>query len=123
MATISPLAPDRFPDLPTVAGVRLAAIEAGLRYQARADLMLAELVPGTTAAGVFTRSRCPSAPVDWCKRILPAGTARAVVCNAGNANAFTGRAGETAARSDGPRRWLRSLGCAGRRRSSWPRPA
>ena len=98
MSAVSPLAPDRFPDLPEVGGVRLAAIEAGLRYQARADLMLAELAPGTTVAGVFTRSRCPSAPVDWCRRILPAGVARAVVCNAGNANAFTGRAGETAAR-------------------------
>ncbi len=96
MATTSPLAPDRFPDLPAVAGVRLSAIEAGLRYQRRADLMLARLDPGTTVAGVFTRSRCPSAPVDHCRRILPAGIARAVVCNAGNANAFTGRAGETA---------------------------
>ncbi len=97
MATRSPLAPDGFPDLPVVPGVRLAAIEAGLRYQSRADLMLAEVPPGTTVAGVFTRSRCPSAPVDWCRRILPAGRARAIVCNAGNANAFTGRAGETAA--------------------------
>ena len=111
MATISPLAPDRFPDLPAVAGVRLAAIEAGLRYQARADLMLAELVPGTTAAGVFTRSHCPSAPVDWCKRILPAGTARAVVCNAGNANAFTGRAGETATRLTAET-IAKAIGCA-----------
>jgi glutamate N-acetyltransferase / amino-acid N-acetyltransferase len=97
MSPVSPLAPDSFPDLPAVAGVRLAAIEAGLRYRARADLMMAELVPGATAAGVFTRSLCPSAPVDWCRRIVGAGKARAVVCNAGNANAFTGRAGETAA--------------------------
>ncbi|MEM9565387.1 MAG: bifunctional glutamate N-acetyltransferase/amino-acid acetyltransferase ArgJ [Actinomycetota bacterium] len=97
MATRSPLAPDGFPDLPVVPGVRLAAIEAGLRYQARADLMLAEVPPGTTVAGVFTRSQCPSAPVDWCRRILATGGARAIVCNAGNANAFTGRAGETAA--------------------------
>ncbi len=110
MATISPLAPDRFPDLPAVPGVRLAAIEAGLRYQARADLMLAELDPGTTVAGVFTRSRCPSAPVDWCRRILPAGRARAVVCNAGNANAFTGRAGETATRLTAET-IARALGC------------
>ena len=52
MANVSPLAPECFPDLPPVAGVRLAAIEAGLRYQRRADLMLAELLPGTTVAGV-----------------------------------------------------------------------
>lgn len=111
MATTSPLAPERFPDLPAVAGVRLAAIEAGLRYQRRADLMLAEVDPGTTVAGVFTRSQCPSAPVDWCRRILGEGRARAVVCNAGNANAFTGRAGETAARLTAET-IARSLGCS-----------
>lgn len=111
MATISPLAPERFPDLPDVAGVRLAAIEAGLRYQRRADLMLAEVEPGTTVAGVFTKSQCPSAPVDWCRRILSPGRARAIVCNAGNANAFTGRAGETAARLTAET-IARSLGCS-----------
>ncbi|MGF1600174.1 MAG: bifunctional glutamate N-acetyltransferase/amino-acid acetyltransferase ArgJ [Acidimicrobiales bacterium] len=96
--TISPLAPATFPVLPPVGGVRLAAYEAGLRYRQRADLMLAELAPGTVVAGVFTSSLCPSAPVDWCRSILHRGSARAVVCNAGNANAFTGRAGATAAR-------------------------
>ena len=95
--TVSPLAPAEFPDLPSVPGVRLATYEAGLRYEKRADLMMAELVAGTTVAGVFTQSLCPSAPVDWCRSILHHGTARAIVCNAGNANAFTGRAGETAA--------------------------
>jgi len=95
----SPLAPASFPDLPSVAGVRLAAHAAGLRYQRRADLMVAEVPPGTTVAGVFTTSLCPSAPVDWCRQALAAtgGAARAVVCNAGNANAFTGAAGETSA--------------------------
>ena len=95
---VSPLAPAAFPDLPPVGGVRLGAHEAGLRYSKRADLFLALLDEGTTVAGVFTRSLCPSAPVDWCRRILSRGTARAVVCNSGNANAFTGRAGETSAR-------------------------
>ncbi|MEM7341738.1 MAG: bifunctional ornithine acetyltransferase/N-acetylglutamate synthase, partial [Actinomycetota bacterium] len=95
--SISPLAPGSFPDLPPVAGVRLAVHAAGLRYQKRADLMLAELPAGTTVAGTFTSSQCPSAPVDWCRSILGLGTARAIVCNAGNANAFTGRAGATAA--------------------------
>jgi glutamate N-acetyltransferase/amino-acid N-acetyltransferase len=80
-----------------VAGVQLASFAAGLRYQARADLMLASVPDGTTVAGTLTKSLCPSAPVDWCRRILPTGTGRAIVCNAGNANAFTGKAGDTAA--------------------------
>ena len=95
--TVSPLAPAAFPELPSVDGVAFSVHEAGLRYQKRADLMLARLSPGTTVAGVFTSSLCPSAPVDWCRKILGSGGARAVVCNAGNANAFTGHAGETAA--------------------------
>jgi glutamate N-acetyltransferase/amino-acid N-acetyltransferase len=99
MSEISPLAPSSFPDLPPVAGLRLATHEAGIRYSKRADLFLAELAEGTTVAGTFTKSLCPSAPVDWCRRILAEGdrTARAIVCNSGNANAFTGRAGDTAA--------------------------
>ncbi len=97
-ASTSPLAPAGFPELPDVGGVRLGAHAAGLRYQKRADLFLALLDEGTTVAGVFTRSLCPSAPVDWCRRILHRGSARAVVCNSGNANAFTGRAGDTSAR-------------------------
>ncbi|MFT7598530.1 MAG: glutamate N-acetyltransferase/amino-acid N-acetyltransferase [Acidimicrobiales bacterium] len=97
MSDVSPLAPAAFPRLPSVAGVRLATHAAGLRYQKRADLMLASMPAGTTVAGTFTKSLCPSAPVDWCRRILPTGTARGLVVNSGNANAFTGRAGETAA--------------------------
>ena len=93
---VSPLAPAAFPDLPPVAGVLLAAHAAELRYRGRPDVMLAALAPGSRAAGVFTRSRCPSAPVVWCREHLPRGTARAVLCNAGNANAFTGAAGEEA---------------------------
>ncbi|MCP5034563.1 MAG: bifunctional ornithine acetyltransferase/N-acetylglutamate synthase, partial [Actinomycetia bacterium] len=95
--SVSPLAPAAFPPMSPIDGVRLATYEAGLRYQERADLMMAELAPGTTVAGVFTSSLCPSAPVDWCRSILDRGTARAIVCNAGNANAFTGTAGATAA--------------------------
>jgi glutamate N-acetyltransferase/amino-acid N-acetyltransferase len=94
---VAPLAPESFPAIPPVGGVRLATHAAGLRYQRRADLMLATMPPGTAVAGTFTRSQCPSAPVDWCRRILGGGDARALVCNAGNANAFTGRAGDTAA--------------------------
>ena len=47
-------------------------------------------------AGVFTRSKCPSAPVDWCRENLAKGTARALVVNSGNANAFTGKKGAEA---------------------------
>ena len=89
------LAPDRFPDLPPMAGVRLAAAAVGLKKSGGRDLLLAALDPGTTIAGVLTRSRCPSAPVDWCRQALPGGSARAIVVNSGNANAFTGAAGDT----------------------------
>ncbi|MFT5204616.1 MAG: glutamate N-acetyltransferase/amino-acid N-acetyltransferase [Candidatus Aldehydirespiratoraceae bacterium] len=99
MTDVSPLAPAGFPELPPIAGLQLATFAAGIRYEARADLFLAEMAEGTTVAGTFTQSLCPSAPVDWCRRILAEGdgTARAIVCNSGNANAFTGKAGETAA--------------------------
>jgi glutamate N-acetyltransferase/amino-acid N-acetyltransferase len=59
-------------------------------------VLLALFDPGTTAAGVLTRSRCPSAPVEWCRARLPAGKARALVVNSGNANAFTGKTGRDA---------------------------
>ena len=91
---ISPLAPASFPDLPPVAGVLLAAHAAALSYRGRFDVMLAAVPPGSRVAGVFTRSRCASAPVNWCREHMGRGTARAVLCNAGNANAFTGAAGE-----------------------------
>jgi glutamate N-acetyltransferase/amino-acid N-acetyltransferase len=89
----SPLAPERLPDLAPIAGVRLAAAACGLKKTGAPDVLFVALDPGTTVAGVYTRSRCPSAPVDWCRRALPKGSARAVVVNAGNANAFTGQAG------------------------------
>jgi len=94
MFEVSPLAPERFPQLAPVAGVRVAGITAGLKESGRPDLFLAELATGTSVAGVFTRSRCPSAPVEWCKKILSKGRARAIVVNSGNANAFTGNAGD-----------------------------
>lgn len=96
----SPLAPKQFPDLLPVAGVEIGAVAAGLRYKDRPDLMLARVIAGTVAAGVFTRSKMPAAPVEWCQRCLAAngGTARALVVNAGNANAFTGAKGDRAAK-------------------------
>ncbi len=96
MAALSPLAPNSYPDLPEIEGVRFAAGEAGIRYKGRTDVMLALFDKGTEVAGVFTKSRCPSAPVDWCRARLPAGKARALVVNSGNANAFTGKAGAQA---------------------------
>src|SRR5262249_9204799 len=93
MAAVSPLAPARFPDLPPIAGVRLAAGAAGIRYQERKDLMLPELAAGSSVAGVFTQSTMPGQPVIWCRECLPRGTVRAIVVNSGNANVFTGRAG------------------------------
>ncbi len=93
---VSPLAPERFPDLPTIEGVRLTSAHCGIRYQGRTDLMVALLDAGTTVAGVFTRSLMPGAPVDWCRRALSRGKIRAIVVNSGNANVFTGRQGKAA---------------------------
>ena len=93
----SPLAPERFPDLPPIGGVQIAGRACGLKRSGAKDLMLAALAPGTAIAGVLTRSLCSSAPVDWCRAALPGGRARAIVCNSGNANAFTGKAGDTTA--------------------------
>jgi len=90
---VSPLAPAAFPELADVGGVELRAFAAGLRYTGRPDIFLATMPQGTTVGGVFTQSACASGPVDWCREILSIGTARAVICNAGNANAFTGSAG------------------------------
>jgi glutamate N-acetyltransferase/amino-acid N-acetyltransferase len=82
--------------MPAIAGVSLATGEAGIRYRDRTDVVLAVFDKGTTVAGVFTRSRCPSAPVEWCRARLASGTARALVVNSGNANAFTGKSGREA---------------------------
>ncbi len=89
----SPLAPDHFPSLPKVAGVRFATTNSGMRYKGRDDLLLAVMEDGTSAAAVFTKNSMPGAPVDWGRKILPTGSARALVVNAGIANVFTGQAG------------------------------
>jgi len=95
---VSPLAPAHFPALPPIDGVRCAVAEAGIRGAGRADVLLALFDAGTQVAGVFTQSKCPSAPVDWCRNNLPGGKARALVVNSGNANAFTGKKGVEATR-------------------------
>jgi glutamate N-acetyltransferase/amino-acid N-acetyltransferase len=90
---VSPLAPERFPEISRMAGVRVATGACGVRYRARTDVLLVELAPTTTVAGTLTRSLTASAPVDWCRKALPGGNARALVVNSGNANVFTGRIG------------------------------
>ena len=90
---VSPLAPATIAELPPIAGVRLATASAGIRYEGRTDVLLAVLDKGTAVAGVLTRSKCPSAPVEWCRARLAQGRARALVVNSGNANAFTGAKG------------------------------
>ena len=98
-AAISPFAPARFPDLPSIDGVRFAAAEAGVRYRGRLDVMLAEIEAGASIAGAFTRSSTRSAPVLACERHLAAMEGKAatgavaLLVNAGNANAFTGKNG------------------------------
>lgn len=93
---VSPLAPKSVPDMPAIAGVRLATAAAGIKYAGRTDVLLALFDPGTVAAGVFTRSKCPSAPVEWCRARLKGAKPRALVVNSGNANAFTGKTGRAA---------------------------
>src|SRR5215467_5087696 len=94
--TVSPLAPKSVPDMPAIDGVKLSTAAAGIRYRDRTDVLLVELAPGTAVAGVFTKSKCASAPVDWCHQNLKSRTARALVVNSGNANAFTGKTGREA---------------------------
>jgi glutamate N-acetyltransferase / amino-acid N-acetyltransferase len=98
-SAVSPNAPTNVPEMPAISGVRLATAAAGIRYKGRTDVLLAILDKGTSVAGVFTRSKCPSAPVEWCRAKLAssrAAVARALVVNSGNANAFTGKTGRQA---------------------------
>ena len=102
-SAVSPLAPTHVPDMPVIAGVKLATAAAGIRYKGRTDVLLAVMDKGTAVAGVFTKSKCPSAPVEWCRAKLgggksssKGGSARALVVNSGNANAFTGKTGKQA---------------------------
>jgi len=95
---VSPLAPKTHPELPVVPGVRFATAEAGIKYKNRTDVLLVAFDPGTTVAGVLTRSKCASAAVDWCREQLVGGMARGLVVNSGNANAFTGQKGRDSVR-------------------------
>lgn len=95
---ISPLAPKSYAKLPPIEGLRIATAEAGIKYKGRTDLLVMLFAEATEIAGVFTRSKCPSAAVDFCRANLAGGKARALVVNSGNANAFTGRKGRESTR-------------------------
>jgi glutamate N-acetyltransferase / amino-acid N-acetyltransferase len=107
---VSPLAPEHATALSPLGGVRIGIAETGIRYKNRPDVLLAILSAGTTVAGAFTTSKSRSAPVDWCLKNVSGGTARALIVNAGNANAFTGKAG-VATVTAVARAAARQLGC------------
>ena len=92
----SPLAPETIVVVPQIEGVKLAAGAANIRYAGRNDLMIMRFEPGATVAGVLTKSKCPSAPVDLCRANLGNGHASLLIANSGNANAFTGLKGAEA---------------------------
>lgn len=95
--TVSPLAPAAFPAMPDIAGVTLSTAASGMKYTGRDDMLLMQLSGSGSIAAVFTKSDTAAAPVDWCRRQLGAGSgARAILVNAGNANAFTGDGGMAA---------------------------
>ncbi|SHH50985.1 bifunctional glutamate N-acetyltransferase/amino-acid acetyltransferase ArgJ [Marivita hallyeonensis] len=96
ITSVSPLAPERFPDLPVIQGARFATAQASVKYKDRTDVMLAILDPGSVVAGAFTRSATRSANVLDCqaKIGLSDEAGAAIIVNSGNSNAFTGRAGD-----------------------------
>ncbi|UDF27922.1 UNVERIFIED_ORG: bifunctional glutamate N-acetyltransferase/amino-acid acetyltransferase ArgJ [Roseateles sp. XES5] len=109
--SISPLAPKTYAEMPPVRGVRMATAAAGIKYKNRMDVLMMVFDRPAAVAGVFTRSKCPSAPVDFCRANLPGGVARAVVVNSGNANAFTGRKGRESTRMTAEAA-ARAIGCS-----------
>lgn len=108
---VSPLAPKKQPQMPAVEGVRIATAQAGIKYKGRTDVVAMVFDEGTTVAGVFTRSKCPSAPVEFCRQNLPGGSARVLVVNSGNANAFTGKRGRETTSMTGEAA-AKAAGCA-----------
>lgn len=113
MSTIalSPLAPETTPQLPVINGLTFSTAEAGIKYSGRNDVLLVNFEDPAQIAGVFTRSRCASAPVEWCKNHLGNGVARALLINSGNANAFTGREGREAVETSA-KLTAEAVGCA-----------
>ena len=99
--SVSPLAPKTFTAMPALRGVRMTTASAGIKYKNRTDVLLMVFDKPAAVAGVFTRSKCPSAPVDFCRAALKNGEghARALIVNSGNANAFTGKVGAAACKT------------------------
>ncbi len=93
MSNKSPLAPDSFPDIPPIRGLRFASVASGERYQDRLDLVVAVIDQAGSSAGVFTQSTTPGAPVTWSREVLKQGKGRAVIINSGRANVCTGHQG------------------------------
>ena len=85
-----------FPEMPAIDGVDLRVARARYKNWDRADLTFVELTEGTSVAGVFTQSACASSEVELGREQVKAGTARALIVNAGNSNAFTGYRGREA---------------------------
>ena len=110
-ASVSPLAPKSFVDMPAIRGLRMATASAGIKYKNRTDVLMMVFDQPAAVAGVFTRSKCPSAPVDFCRANLAAGVARGVVVNSGNANAFTGKKGAASTQLTG-KSAAEALGCS-----------
>lgn len=97
----SPLAPEKFPDMPEIDGLQMWVGEAGIKSKNRPDLWLVKLAPGSRVAGVFTKSEMPGAPVIWSKDVLGHhinGRDYVDGCgflvNSGNANVYTGIVGK-----------------------------
>lgn len=96
MSVVSPFAPSHFPSLPAISGVKIAVANTGIRYKNRPDLLYMVFDEHTSVAGVFTQNAVVAAPVKWCRDIIAQGTAKALIVNAGNANAYTGAQGDAA---------------------------
>ena len=91
---ISPLAPKSFPKVPDIKGVKIGTAKSGVKYKGRNDIFTAIFDKGTSVAGVFTQSKIPAEPVNFSKKNIVDGKAKALVVNAGFANAFTGVKGK-----------------------------
>ncbi|MGK6320417.1 bifunctional glutamate N-acetyltransferase/amino-acid acetyltransferase ArgJ [Sphingomonas sp. DT-204] len=109
--TRSPLAPASIPEPAPIPGVTVRVARARYKVWDRCDLTFVTLDEGTAVAGVLTQSRCPSPEVEWCRKALVLGRARALVVNAGNSNAFTGNRGRAAVEAIAARA-AAHLGCA-----------
>ena len=82
-----------------IPGVRFATVNAGIKSGNGEDVTLIVLEAGTVVAGLFTKSMTRSAPVIDCQNKIGMkikNNGAAIIINAGNANAFTGRQGEIA---------------------------